>query len=163
MSNKSLSVSDKENVARILCREWFEGDKLLNVAFALRYRETYLSVNRPAIETFNDDIAFFIKTHSLYAFDEDNTFCRLATMNVGGVKNIKVELDGKNVDIDVTVEPRDTKIQSHAGIFTRYNDCNLKMGDTINIQQEAVPVDDILLKVRLRLMRLVSVEQHKIK
>ena len=40
------SISNSENVARILKKDWLDDGKLLHVAFALRNGETYISVNR---------------------------------------------------------------------------------------------------------------------
>ena len=47
------SILDSETVARILKRDWFDDGKLMHVAFALRNGETYISVNRLAIASYN--------------------------------------------------------------------------------------------------------------
>lgn len=163
MNNTSSSITDKEKIVRILSKEWLDGDKLLHVAFALRQNETYISVNRPSIDTFNNDVAIFVKSHTCFSFDERASSCRFASMNVGDVRKINVELDGKVAEVNVEVEPRNAKIKSHAGIFTRYNGCNLKAGRTINVSQENIPVDDILLKVRMKLAKISFVEEYEIK
>lgn len=148
------SISNSENVARILKKDWLYDGKLLHVAFSLRNGETYISVNRLSSEYFESDVRAFVSTHPDFAFGEDSRdYCR-ADLNVGEVRDIHVVLDEKSVDIDVDVEPRDTYIKSHAGIFTRFGDVNIKPGSTISLEEEkgVVSADDILLKVRLQLL-----------
>lgn len=53
-------MSDSESIVRILNQDWFEDCELMHVAFALRRNETYLSVNRPEIEIFSNDVAEFV-------------------------------------------------------------------------------------------------------
>lgn len=43
--------------------------KLNSTAFTLDFGESYLSVNRPIVETFNDDVSNFVKSHSCYLFE----------------------------------------------------------------------------------------------
>ena len=66
-----IQVSSEENVARILSKEWFVRGKLTSTAFALEQGESYLSVNRTAIDTYDSDVASFVKNHNSYAFDEE--------------------------------------------------------------------------------------------
>ena len=155
-------VSDNENIVRILNQDWFEEGELMHVAFALRRNETYLSVNRPAIETFGNDVAEFVKSHSQYLFS-DNKY-RSAILNVGEVRNIEVKLADTIVDIDVEVESRDTHTKSHAGIFTRNQNKNIKSGSSIYIPslKENVSADNILLKVRFKLLKLSKVEEKQL-
>lgn len=148
------SIANSENVARILRRDWFEDGRLMHVAFALRKGESYISVNRPSVESFNDDVSNFVLNHFDYAFGEDfHEYCS-AILNVGDIRDIHVLLEDEAIDIDVDVESRDTHVKSHAGIFTRYENMNLKIGDNLNVdgEKKAIPVDDILLKVRLQLL-----------
>ena len=49
------SVENSEIVVRILHREWVVDGQLQITAFALRQGESYVSVNRPAIETFSSE------------------------------------------------------------------------------------------------------------
>ena len=55
---------------RILHPEWIEDGVLLHEAFMLNIGETYLSVNRPAVESFTEDVAGFLDRHSDYFFTE---------------------------------------------------------------------------------------------
>lgn len=56
-------VGSHEKVARILSREWVVEGVLTNAAFTLRPKETYVSVNRPAIATYDSDVASFVIEH----------------------------------------------------------------------------------------------------
>ena len=61
----SLNLIDqKEEIARILHREWVVDGRLQLNAFALRPGESYLSVNRLAVESSSSDIHDFISHHS---------------------------------------------------------------------------------------------------
>ena len=154
-------VSSEENVARILSKEWFVRGKLTSVAFALEQGESYLSVNRTAIDTYDSDVAMFVKNHNSYAFD-DSTYKR-ALLNVGDVRGIDVKVDHVEMKIDVEVEPRDIHTKSHAGIFTRIQDKNIKKGQLLKAgpTAEEVSGDTILLEVRKQLKSLSSVEDCK--
>lgn len=67
--------------------------------------------------------------------------------------------EGQPLAIDVEVEPRDVFTKSHAGIFTRHNNVNIKTGSTLAVSQEKnISADRVLLKVRLALVRLSTVE-----
>ena len=155
-------VSSEENVARILSKEWFVRGKLTSVAFALEQGESYLSVNRTAIDTYDSDVAMFVKNHNSYAFD-DSTYKR-ALLNVGDVRGIDGKVDHVEMKIDVEVEPRDIHTKSHAGIFTRIQDKNIKKGQLLKAgpTAEEVSGDTILLEVRKQLKSLSSVEDCKI-
>lgn len=61
--DEKKEVSNHENVARILSKEWIIDGTLSNVAFSLRSNETYISVNRPAIDSYDSDVAAFIEKH----------------------------------------------------------------------------------------------------
>ena len=157
-----IRVSSEENIARILSKEWFVRGTLSSVAFALEQGEPYLSVNRITIDTYDRDVAMFVKNHSSYAFG-DNTYKR-ALLNVGDVRGIDVKVDQVEMKIDVEVEPRDTHTKSHAGIFTRFQNKNIKRGQLLKIgpTAEEVSGDTILLEVRKELKNLSSVEECKI-
>ena len=157
-----IQVSSEENVVRILSKEWFVRGKLTSAAFALEQGESYLSVNRTAIDTYDSDVAMFVKNHSCYAFD-DNTYKR-ALLNVGDVRGIAVKVDQVEMKIDVEVEPRDTHTKSHAGIFTRFQNKNIKKGQLLKAgpTSEEVSGDTILLEVRKELKTLSSIEERKI-
>ena len=53
----SAFVENSEHVARILHREWIVDGVLQVNAFALSDGETYISVNRPVVETFAFDMS----------------------------------------------------------------------------------------------------------
>ena len=56
----STTVDSSEKVARILSTEWFVDGQLMNIAFTLLEGETYISVNRPVISTYDSDVAGFV-------------------------------------------------------------------------------------------------------
>jgi hypothetical protein len=117
--NATPSVDDKETVVRILHKEWVVDGQLQITAFGLRQGESYISVNRPAIDTFLSDVSDFVSKHADY--------------------------------------------KSHAGIFTRYDDKNIKGGqDAIQDKNDSLmPARAILLKVQHQLLALSTLEQHE--
>ena len=159
---QDVKISPEENIARILAKEWFVREKLVSFAFALDEGETYLSVNRPAIDTFDSDVLTFVKKHAIFAF-EGNSYKR-AMINVGAVRGIDVAVDETQMKIDVEVEPRNTHTKSHAGIFTRFQNKNIKKGQLLKAGPTGneVSADTILLEVRKELLKLSSVEECKI-
>ena len=60
---KNSMVADDEQVARIVSHEWVIDGELQLAAFALAPRETYLSVNRPIIDTYDEDVLQFVSAH----------------------------------------------------------------------------------------------------
>lgn len=56
-------VGNAENVVRILSNSWLRNGVVQYTAFALREKETYISVNRPAIPSFTTDVASFVRSH----------------------------------------------------------------------------------------------------
>lgn len=159
------SVDNNEIVVRILHREWVVDGQLQITAFVLRQSESYISVNRPAIETFQSDVSDFVNKHADYKFScKGSMTYRQAGLNVSAVRNIKVELGQLSADVSVEVEPRDAHYKSHAGIFTRYNEKNIKGGqDTIQDKNDCLmPVRAILQKVQHQLLALSTVEEHEI-
>ena len=65
----------------------------------------------------------------------------------------------RHTKINVEVEPRDSHTKSHAGIFTRYENKNVKRGDTLNYLNKEISADDVLIKVRTQLLNMTTVEQ----
>ena len=157
----SPQVPSEESVARILAKQWFVKGKLTSFAFALEHGETYLSVNRLAIDTYDNDVSSFVKNHADYAF-EGNCYKR-ALLNVGDIRGIDVKVDDTQMKIDVEVEPRDTHTKSHAGIFTRFQNKNIKNGQLLKAGPTSVEIsaDTILLEVRQELKRLSLLEECK--
>lgn len=99
---------------------------MLHIAFALNYGETYLSVNRLAVPSYSLDVSTFVEKHEGYAFGDQLDEYRRAVLNVGEIRDIDIVHGGKVLDVNVEVEPRDGHTKSHAGIFTRYKQKNLK-------------------------------------
>ena len=153
----STTVDSSEKVARILSTEWFVDGQLMNIAFTLLEGETYISVNRPVISTYDSDVAGFVAKHGKYLFGTDSY--KRAILCVSDIRDIKVDAFGEPLKINVEVEPRDSHTKSHAGIFTRYENKNVKRGDTLSILEKEVSADDVLIKVRSQLLNMSTVEQ----
>ena len=159
------SVDNNETVVRILHKEWVIDGQLQITAFALRQGESYISVNRPAIDTFSSDVSDFVSKHADYKVsDEDLLKYRQASLDVSAVRNIKVELDQLSAEVSVEVEPRDAHYKSHADIFTRYDEKNIKGGqESIQDKNDCLmPVKAILQKVQHQLLALSTLEEHEI-
>ena len=159
MNGSLTSISNRETVARILHRNWLVDNRLQLGAFALRKNETYISVNRPIIESFESDVRSFVESHPDYQYGEGS--CRCAMLGVKDIRDIQVILDGKTLNVDIEVEPRSAHIASHAGIFTRIGDSNIKKGGTI--PQEARPLglsaDDVLMEVGWSLLEISTIKE----
>jgi len=158
-------IDNNETVVRILHKEWVVDGQLQITAFALRQGESYISVNRPAVDTFLSDVTDFVSKHADYKIsDEGSLAYRQASLGVSAVRNIKVDLGQLSADVSVEVEPRDAHYKSHAGIFTRYDDKNIKGGqETIQDQNECLmPVRAILQKVQHQLLALSTLEKQEI-
>lgn len=158
-------IDSKESIARLLNREWIVNGVLQQTAFQLRPGETYLSVNRTSIETYNSDVAEFIDEHPNFKTGNDsNTYCR-ALMNVGEVRGMELSFKGNTLNVNVEVEPRATHTKSHAGIFARFQGKNLKGGQNFLMNAnhgEPISVPDILQKMRWRLLSLSKMEECEI-
>lgn len=158
-------IDSKESIARLLNQEWIVSGVLQQTAFQLRPGETYLSVNRTSIETYNSDVAEFIDEHPNFKTGSDcNTYCR-ALMNVGEVRGMELSFKGNTLNVNVEVEPRATHTKSHAGIFARFQGKNLKGGQNFLTDakyNEPISVPDILQKMRWRLLSLSKMEECEI-
>lgn len=154
------TVGNEEDVARILSNGWVKNGSVQHTAFTLREGETYISVNRLAIPSFDSDVASFVRSHKNFLISDNGIKSyQRAVLRVGKIRAVSVIVDGKPLSVDVEVEPRDVFTKSHAGIFTRHDRKNLKTGGTITVGEEKnISVDMVLLKVRLALVRLSSVE-----
>lgn len=141
-------VSSTEDIVRLLSRTWVEDGIILHTAFKLRPGESYLSVNRPAVESFGRDVSVFIASHSEFSSDDNESY-QCARLNVGDVRNIDVQLGDTIVDISVEVESRAKYTKSHAGIFTRFHNQNIKSGAVLEYgpESEEISTDIILLDV----------------
>ena len=151
-------VDDSEDIARIISSEWIVDGELQQTAFTLNPKETYLSVNRPCIDTYEDDVRNFLSTHEKFKFDEGHSYKR-ALLSVLDVRAIKVyDADNKQLDIDVEVEPRASHTKSHAGIFVRSGSTNIIPDRQIpeELYSEAISSDAILQDVRWELLELAE-------
>ena len=159
------SIDNNEKVVRILHKDWVMDGQLQITAFALRQGESYVSVNRPVIDTFLSDVSDFVSKHADYKVSDKGSlvYCQ-AGLDVSAVRNIKVELGQLSADVSVEVEPRDMHYKSHAGIFTRYDDKNIKGGQEIvqDKYDRLMPVRAILQKVQYQLLALATLERHEI-
>ena len=90
----------------------------------------------------------------------ENSFSyQRAILGVGDIRSISIAIEGHPLAVNVEVEPRDMFTRSHAGIFTRYHEKNIKVGSLLAVSQEKnVSADLALLKVRLALVRLSTIE-----
>ena len=153
-------INNNENVARILRKFWVLDNEIQHTAFMLRCGETYISVNRPAVASYDSDVRNFVETHPDFYADESKTKYSRALLNVGEIRATKVSFSGITLNINVEVEPRDVFTKSHAGIFTRHENRNVKTGDTFYIKSldENISADEVLLEVRSRLVDLAKLE-----
>lgn len=160
-------IDDSETVARILHRDWVVDGQLQIYAFTLRQNETYISVNRLSVSSFENDVHDFIVAHPAYIYRAgSNTLSfRLAELNVGDVRKITVELGDSAIDLSVEVESRDSHTKSHAGIFTRIKGQNVKGGmhrEVVLDKGKTVPIEAIQLKVQYALLDLSKLEECNI-
>ncbi|MBO5624809.1 MAG: hypothetical protein J5953_03340 [Prevotella sp.] len=161
--NSTSTISGNETVVRILHRDWIVDDELQISAFSLRQNETYISVNRPIIESFNDDISDFLSKHTEYLISDEPKAYKRAAMNVEELRSINVLLGQNNLDVAVEVEPRDSHYKSHSGIFTRLSGENIKGGqqkDVLIDEETTLPISAIYQKVQHKLLSIATLEQH---
>lgn len=158
MNGTLTSISNEETVARILHRNWVIDNRLQLGAFALRKNETYISVNRPLIESFESDVLSFVETHPDYQYGKGAYRC--AMLDVKDIREIKVILEGKTLNVDVEVESRSVHTASHAGIFTRIGNTNIKKGGTV--PKDSLPLglsaDDVLMEVGWSLIEISTIK-----
>lgn len=155
-----IAINNSENVARILRKVWVWDNEIQHTAFMLRRGETYISVNRPSVESYDSDVKNFVETHPDFYADDSKTKYSRALLNVGDIRATKVSFSGITLNINVEVEPRDVFTKSHAGIFTRHGNQNIKTGDTLYIKSldTELSADEVLLEVRSRLIDFAKLE-----
>ncbi len=158
MNNTLDIIQDSEKVARLIDNEWVVNGKLQLSAFALRPKETYISVNRLTIPSYKEDVYSFVNQHPSFLFT-NNSYQR-ALMLVNDIRHIVIEIEGEILGVDVVIEARAKNIRSHAGIFVRYGGQNVKNDTRIIIQKQQLGVssDDILLDVRMSLLKIATLE-----
>lgn len=155
MNNDAINAN--EQLIRLLHRDWIVEGILQATAFMLNYKETYLSVNRPSIDSFQSDVTVFLSKHPMYKVADNGNLYSCAELNVAEVCNISVQFNNQLASLSVEVEPRDAHVLSHAGIFTRIDGKNIKGGDHTEYQtddEKTISSDVILLKVRMELLHL---------
>lgn len=159
MNEEKNIISSEENVARLVSAEWMQKGVLQPAAFTLDEGESYLSVNRTAVESYDADVLSFVEAHPLYRVNGKSYF--RAMLQVGEVRDIKVQLDETLLSTEVEVEPRDKYTKSHAGIFVRYQNKNIKRGKMITIghASEEISTDTVLLEVRTQLLEIALLEE----
>ena len=128
-------------------------------AFTLRRGETYISVNRVTAPTYKDDVVHFVNTHPSYS--KTKGYYNRALLSVKDIRSIAVEIDGTLLSVDVEVEARSRNIESHAGIFVRHDNKNIKTGNQVVIKNQTLGIsaDVILLDVRMSLLRIATLEE----
>lgn len=157
---KQRIVADDEQVARIVSHEWVIDGELQLAAFALAPRETYLSVNRLVVETYDEDVLQFVSSHSGY-LDEKNQSYKRALLEVKDVRAISVEKDGMRLNANAEVEPRDSHTKSHAGIFVRVDGKNVVHGRQLPEGQLPYNVSEeyLLQQVQWDLLELAELQE----
>lgn len=153
-------ISPEETIVRLLHQEWVVNGILQQTAFNLRNGETYLSVNRPAVDSYEADVVSFIEQHPKYRTAPLMDSYRRAELNVGEVRNIDIRLRDQSLDVEVEVESRSTHAKSHAGIFTRLDGKNIKGGQVASISVKGgkvVSTEMILQKMRWHLLQQAKV------
>lgn len=161
-----MKVDSNEQVVRLIHRMWIVDGELQLNAFTLNDGETYLSVNRPAIESYIQDVNDFLTKHIQYTSSENSGIYPRAVLAVKDIQNLSISLEKETASLSVEVEPRDSHYKSHAGIFTRIDGKNIKGGSNQNIKTESnqvVSASAILQRVRMNLLRLSKVEVCAIK
>ena len=165
-SNQQDIIDSEETIIRLLHQEWFVEGQLQQTAFRLANGETYLSVNRPAISSYEADVADFIKSHPQYKTAPRTTTYRRANLNVGDVRNLDLSMEDESLNISVEVEPRSMHRKSHAGIFARLNSQNIKGGQEFLPSpngKEPVSTEKVLMKMRWTLLQLSQLETCELK
>ncbi len=157
------TVSSEEKIARIVSNEWILDGELLITAFALAPKETYLSVNRPIIDTYESDVREFVSKHVDFQYDNGASY-HCAIMNVGEVRNIDVVFNDIKLNVNVEVEPRDSHTKSHAGIFVKTAQQNVIHGRELfgGSVPAGISADDILHEVRWALHDIAELQKCKL-
>ena len=130
----TTQVGSEEQVARLLHRAWVVAGELQQNAFALKEDETYLSVNRMAIESFNEDVNDFLSKHKQYKTADNEDCYRRVVLKVKDIRELSVCFEKEIATLSVEVEPRDAHYKTHAGIFIRVDGKCIKGGMSEDIE-----------------------------
>lgn len=146
-------ISPEEDVARIINNAWVDEGVLLHSAFAFAPNETYLSVNRLSIDSFEQDVKNFVLSHPAYQMSNPVLGYQRALINVGDINGIKMTIDKNELNVKVEVEPRNVHTKSHAGIFVRTGGQNMAPGRVVKegLLPSGVSIDMVLQKVQWEL------------
>ena len=157
---KQEQISSSEQVVRLLNRIWIVEGELQPAAFVLNAGETYLSVNRPAVASYESDVDDFISKHPAFCVRSSQKMYYRANLSVGDVRSIGCLIGDERLQVDVDVEPRSMHYQSHAGIFARVDGVTVKADKSIGYpgSKYGVSSEPILMKLRFELLRLSNVE-----
>ena len=157
---KQEQISSSEQVVRLLNRIWIVEGELQPAAFVLNAGETYLSVNRPAVASYESDVDDFISKHPVFSVRSSQKMYYRASLSVGDVRSIGCLIGDERLQVDVDVEPRSMHYQSHAGIFARVDGVTVKADKSIGYpgSKYGVSSEPILMKLRFELLRLSNVE-----
>ena len=94
-------ISNTESVARILRNAWVIDGNIQHTAFLLRRGETYISVNRPAIPSYDSDVKGFVTSHpDFYADQRHDKYIR-AKLNVGEIRALRIDYAGITLNVNV--------------------------------------------------------------
>ena len=165
MTSRCEYIERLEDVVRLVNSKYVLDDVVSVEAFATSIGETYLSVNRPLVESFREDIKSFVKTHNDFILRNNASLaCYGAKMKVGEVCDISVVHGSEKLDVSVEVEPRAAHTKSHAGIFVRSNNNNVVRGRQLTSLSipHGVSTDSILMEVQWRLHDIAKLEILKL-
>lgn len=157
-------VDDSEQIARIVSKEWVIDGVLMPQAFELAPKETYLSVNRTCIDSYDEDVSRFVKSHLQYLSEDGLSYSR-ALLSVADVRAIKVSYEDTVLQIGVEVEPRATHTPSHAGIFVRSEGMNIVLGKQLpgHTVPEGISAEMVLQQVQWELYYLANLQKCQLK
>lgn len=143
-------VQDCENVVRFLRDNEVKPQRRCHSsAFKLRktINETYISVDRTCLPTFEQDALSFDKNR--------DSFC--AVLNVGTIRELTFSYQGHIIAYDVKSEP--SHALSHGGIYILYDGEAVVGGSLDSIDDNLIPGQEksvLTNAVRSRLARLAS-------
>ncbi len=161
--NKFEEIANQEMVTRSLVNAWVEEGFIGPPAFDLRDKETYLSVNRPVIATYKEDLKDFSDKnhHPEFRYKDNPPKVRVAELNVGEVRRIDFEKENTKLDVDVSIVPKASHYKSHAGIHTKSNGVSLYPHREVKIEPEelGVSVDSVLQRLRIQLVNLAVLKE----
>ena len=110
-------------------------------------------------------MANFVSKHPDYKSEDDSDTYQQALLQVADVREISVAFKEKVANLTVEVEPRDAHYKSHAGIFTRIEDKNIKGGQQTEVtvgEEQVISYEDIRQKVYLNLLQLSELQRLQI-